>query len=56
MRALIQRVRSAAVHVDGDLVGEVGQGVLVLICAMQGDTPAQAEKLAGKIAKLRIFH
>ncbi|TDE36756.1 D-aminoacyl-tRNA deacylase [Antarcticimicrobium sediminis] len=55
MRALIQRVSEASVTVDGDIIGEIGSGLLVLICAMQGDTEAQADKLAAKIAKLRIF-
>ncbi|WP_421905559.1 D-aminoacyl-tRNA deacylase [Mameliella sp.] len=55
MRALIQRVTSARVDVGGATVGEIGQGVLVLICAMQGDTDTEADKLAAKIAKLRIF-
>ncbi|MGP6088519.1 D-aminoacyl-tRNA deacylase [Antarctobacter jejuensis] len=55
MRALIQRVASARVDVGGATVGEIGPGVLVLICAMQGDGEAEADKLAAKIAKLRIF-
>lgn len=55
MRALLQRVSEAAVRVDGALIGECGRGLLVLICAMQGDTEAEADKLAAKIAKLRIF-
>lgn len=55
MRALIQRVSEASVTVDGEVVGKVGQGLLVLVCAMQGDGTAQAEKLAAKIAKCRIF-
>ena len=55
MRALIQRVTQARVDVGGATIGEIGPGVLVLICAMQGDTEAQADKLAAKIAKLRIF-
>ncbi len=55
MRALIQRVSEASVTVNGDIIGEIGPGLLVLICAMQGDTEAQADKLAAKIAKLRIF-
>ena len=55
MRALIQRVSEASVRVDGDIVGEIGQGLLVLICAMRGDSEAEAVKLAGKISKLRIF-
>ena len=55
MRALIQRVAHANVAVDGEILGEIGQGLLILICAMQGDTTAEADKLAAKIAKLRIF-
>lgn len=55
MRALIQRVSEASVTVDGDTLGEIGPGLLILVCAMQGDTEAQADKLATKIAKLRIF-
>ncbi|WP_050526793.1 D-aminoacyl-tRNA deacylase [Pseudorhodobacter aquimaris] len=55
MRALLQRVHNAAVKVDGETIGEIGPGLLILICAMQGDTEAQAEHLATKIAKLRIF-
>ncbi|WP_127115105.1 D-aminoacyl-tRNA deacylase [Shimia sediminis] len=55
MRALIQRVSEASVTVDGEVVGEIGPGLLVLVCAMQGDGTAQAEKLAAKIAKCRIF-
>lgn len=55
MRALIQRVSEASVTVDGEVIGETGPGLLVLVCAMQGDTEAQADKLAAKIAKLRIF-
>ena len=37
------------------MVGEIGSGLLILVCAMQGDTEAQADKLAAKIGKLRIF-
>ena len=55
MRALIQRVSEASVTVDGEVIGEIGPGLLILICAMQGDSEAQADKLAAKIAKLRIF-
>ncbi len=55
MRALIQRVSEASVTVEGAVIGEIGPGLLILICAMQGDTEAQADKLAAKIAKLRIF-
>lgn len=55
MRALVQRVSSASVTVDGTLSGEIGPGLLVLVCAMQGDGGKEAEWLAGKIARLRIF-
>ncbi len=55
MRALLQRVSRASVTVDGTVAGEIGPGLVILICAMQGDTQAQADKLATKIAKLRIF-
>jgi D-aminoacyl-tRNA deacylase len=55
MRALIQRVTRASVSVDGRQIGQCGPGLLILICAMQGDTEAQAEQMAAKITKLRIF-
>lgn len=55
MRALLQRVSRASVSVDGAVVGEIAAGLLILVCAMQGDTEAEADKLAAKIAKLRIF-
>jgi D-aminoacyl-tRNA deacylase len=55
MRALIQRVTSASVTVDGDNIGRIDAGLLVLICAIDGDSAAQADALAAKIAKLRIF-
>lgn len=55
MRALLQRVSEAAVRVDGGVIGETGPGLLILVCAMAGDTEAEAEKLAARIVKLRIF-
>lgn len=55
MRAVVQRVARASVTVDGVITGEIGPGLMILICAMQGDTQAQADQLATKIAKLRIF-
>ncbi|ETX29888.1 D-aminoacyl-tRNA deacylase [Roseivivax isoporae] len=55
MRALLQRVTEASVRVDGAVLGEVGPGLLILVCAMEGDTEAEAEKLAQRIARLRIF-
>ncbi|MDJ1018473.1 MAG: D-aminoacyl-tRNA deacylase [Paracoccaceae bacterium] len=55
MRALVQRVSEARVTVEGEVIGEIGPGLLVLVCAMEGDPPAAPEKLAAKISKLRIF-
>ncbi|KIC34938.1 D-aminoacyl-tRNA deacylase [Leisingera sp. ANG-M7] len=55
MRALIQRVSEASVTVDGEVIGETGPGLLVLVCAMAGDSEAQADHLAAKISKMRIF-
>jgi D-tyrosyl-tRNA(Tyr) deacylase len=55
MRALVQRVSHAEVAVDGDTIGRTGPGLMILVCAMQGDTEAEAEKLAARIAKLRVF-
>lgn len=55
MRALIQRVTQAAVHVDGAEIGAIGPGLLILVCAMEGDDAAKSQALAAKISKLRIF-
>ena len=55
MRALIQRVTRAAVSVDGQRIGHCGPGLMILVCAMQGDSEAQADQLAARIGKLRIF-
>jgi D-tyrosyl-tRNA(Tyr) deacylase len=55
MRALIQRTSGASVTIDGAVVGEIGQGLVILVCAMGGDTTAEADRLAAKISKLRIF-
>ena len=55
MRALIQRVSEASVSVSGETLGRIGPGMLVLVCAMQGDDVAAADRLAARIAKLRIF-
>lgn len=55
MRALLQRVTQASVSVQGETIGQTGPGLLILICAMQGDTTEQADQLAAKISKLRIF-
>lgn len=55
MRAVLQRVARATVRVDGEVVGEIGPGVLVLLGVLVGDGPIQAEKLAAKVARLRFF-
>ena len=55
MRALVQRVSSASVTSDGSPVGSIGPGLCVLVGVTHADTEAQAAKLAGKIAKLRVF-
>ena len=55
MRALIQRVAQARVDIAGETVSEIGSGMLVLVCAMQGDGDEQAHFLARKVANLRIF-
>ena len=55
MLALVQRVRRAQVVVDGATVGKIDQGLLVLVCAEQGDTELQGDKLLAKLLKLRIF-
>ncbi len=55
MRVLIQRVSRASVRVDGDVVGSVGRGFLVLVGVTHGDTAEAAQKLAGKTARLRVF-
>jgi D-aminoacyl-tRNA deacylase len=55
LRALIQRVSSASVRVDGELVGEIGEGLVVLLGVGEGDGSGQARKLADKLARLRVF-
>ncbi|GAB4388133.1 D-aminoacyl-tRNA deacylase [Albidovulum sp.] len=55
MRALVQRVSEASVSVAGERLGAIGPGLLILVCAMQGDGEAEAERLAAKVARLRIF-
>ena len=55
MRAVLQRVAEASVSVEGKAIGAIGPGLLILVCAMDGDTEAEAEKLAAKADKLRIF-
>lgn len=55
MRALVQRVSRASVTVDGQTVSEIGPGMLVLLGVKKGDSIAEAEKIAAKLLKLRIF-
>ena len=55
MRAVVQRVRQASVAVDGDVVAEIGPGIVVLLGIAEEDTAAGAERMSGKIARLRIF-
>ena len=55
MRALVQRVATASVVVDDEVVGQIEHGYLVLVCAMQGDTEAIADRLAQKVVKLRVL-
>jgi D-tyrosyl-tRNA(Tyr) deacylase len=55
MRAVIQRVRSAAVTVDGEIVGQIGRGLLVLVGVAKDDGPSDISYLANKIANLRVF-
>lgn len=55
MLAVLQRVSEARVIVDGETVGEIGHGLLALVCAERGDTTAEADKLLAKMLKLRIF-
>ncbi|HPF67406.1 MAG TPA: D-aminoacyl-tRNA deacylase [Flavobacteriales bacterium] len=55
MRAVVQRVSEAAVHIDGALRASIGQGMLVLLGIETGDTEEELEWLCGKLVRLRIF-
>ena len=55
MRAVIQRVKKATVSVDGRVVGSIGHGLVILVGIRAGDTEAEAQWMASKIATLRIF-
>ena len=55
MIAVLQRVSQAHVVIDGQVHGQIGAGLLLLLCAEQGDTEVQADRLLAKVLKLRIF-
>ena len=55
MISLLQRVRQARVEVEGKVVGQIGAGLVVLVCAERGDTEAEAARLLAKVLRLRIF-
>ena len=55
MISVLQRVRQSRVEVAGQVVGQIGAGLLVLVCAERGDTDKEADKLLAKLLKLRIF-
>ena len=55
MRAVVTRVKSASVEIDGSVHGQIGRGFLVLLGVHKDDAPAQAEKIADRICGLRIF-
>jgi D-tyrosyl-tRNA(Tyr) deacylase len=55
LRALVQRVSEASVAIDGDVVGEIGPGLVVLLGVGQGDGEGEASRLAEKVARLRVF-
>ena len=55
MIAVLQRVSEASVCVEGEVIGQIGAGLLVLLCAEKGDTEAVADKMLAKMLKLRIF-
>ena len=55
MKAVLQRVREARVEIDGDVVGRIGIGLLVLLCAEREDTDAVGDRLLAKLLKLRVF-
>ena len=55
MKAVVQRVTRAEVRVDGEVVGAIGRGMVVLLGVAEGDNDATADQLAQKIAKMRIF-
>ena len=55
MKAVVQRVTRAEVRVDGEVVGRIGPGAVVLLGVLSGDSPSDADRLAERTARLRIF-
>ena len=55
MIALLQRVTQASVTVDGEIIGQIGKGLLVLLCAERGDTEKEADQLLDKLLNYRVF-
>lgn len=55
MKALLQRVSSAKVELNGQVVGEIGKGVLVFLCAVKGDTDKDLDHIVKKVSRIRIF-
>ena len=55
MIGLLQRVSEASVRVDDTIVGQIGKGLLVLICAERGDTRKEADALLNKLLSFRVF-
>jgi len=56
LRALVQRVSRAAVRADGETIAEIGPGMLVLLGVKTGDGPGEAERIAAKLLRLRVFN
>jgi D-tyrosyl-tRNA(Tyr) deacylase len=54
--ALLQRVTEASVTIEGGIVGQIGQGLLVLLCAERGDSDKEADSLLAKLLAYRVFH
>lgn len=55
MICVIQRVSQASVSIDGSVAGKCGKGLLIMVCAVQGDTEGICDKMAQKVLKMRIF-
>jgi len=55
MKALLQRVSSAKVEVNGQVAGEIGNGLLVFLCAVKGDTEKDLDHIVKKVSRIRIF-